>query len=197
VILFLDRLPLSSWTDLTRTPPVRRWSVPLPVLLTEAGAPAPPPDAVPQRWAFDTGFTGDAFAWRGHLEGAGLDPDVEQAAPVRFGSSLGASALLPVRMADLWLVSNLPPFQGQPFRLALDPGIAFRNVRQRPDPEFHRPLVGIRTLLRAGLQVTIDFARATVSVWVPGPWYRNVFLWLRRMLTGHATVPLPWSRPAR
>ena len=194
MILFLDRLPLSSWTDLTRTPPVRRWSVPLPVLLTAAGVLAPLPDAVPRRWALDTAFTGDAFAWRPHLEGAGLDPDVEQAAPVRFGSSLGASTLLPVRMADLWLVSNLPALRGRPFRLALDPGVAFRNVPQRPDPEFHRPLVGIRPLLHHGLTVTIDFARATVSVWVPGPWYRNVLLVLRRILTGRATVAMPWSR---
>jgi hypothetical protein len=96
-------------------------------------------------------------------------------------------------MADLWLVSNLLPLRDKPFRLALDPGAAFRNVLQRPDPEFHRPLVGIRPLLRAGLTVTINFAGATVSVWVPGPWYRNAALMARRIVTGYATVPL-WPR---
>jgi hypothetical protein len=54
--------------------------------------------------------------------------------------------------------------------------------------------VGIRPLLRAGLTVTIDFRAATVSAWVPGPWYRNVALALRRILAGYTTVPMPWSR---
>src|SRR5258707_1105858 len=33
--LFIDRLPFSSWTDQTRTPPLTYWSVSLPVLLTD------------------------------------------------------------------------------------------------------------------------------------------------------------------
>ena len=35
-----------------------------------------------------------------------------------------------------------------------------------PDPQFHRPLIGLRAL-RAGLKVDIDCGHATVSVWVP------------------------------
>jgi hypothetical protein len=191
VILFLDRLPLYAWTDNTRTPPLQRWSVPLPVLPADPAL-AAPSGAVPQRWVLDTGFTGDGFAWRRHLEAAGLDPDVEQTGTIRARSSLGVSEVVPVRNADLWLFSNLPALRGRPFRLELDPGIAFRNVAQRPDPEFHRPLVGMRALRRAGVKVQINFAQATVSLWVPGPWLQSVVLLGRRVLSGYATVPMPW-----
>jgi hypothetical protein len=161
------------------------------VLLTDTVA-AAQPSAVPQRWVLDTGFSGEAFAWRWHLEEAGLDPDVEQSGPLRARSSLGASEMVPIRNADLWLFSNLPALQGRPFRLELDPGIAFRNVAQRPDPEFHRPLVGMRALRRAGVRVQIDFTRGTVSLWVPGPWLQGLWLFSRRTLSGYATRPMPW-----
>jgi hypothetical protein len=36
-----------------------------------------------------------------------------------------------------------------------------------PDPEFHRALVGMRPLVRAGLKLEIDFANRAVSLWTP------------------------------
>ena len=36
-----------------------------------------------------------------------------------------------------------------------------------PDPEFHRPLVGMRALLRARLRVELDFVGKTLSLWTP------------------------------
>jgi hypothetical protein len=141
---------------------------------------------------FDTAFTGDAFAWRHHLQAGGLEPDFRRLGPVRYGSALGITRLLPIRPANLWLVSNIPALRGKFFRLELDPGIAFRDVPQRPDPEFHRPLIGLRALHRAGVILQINLARATVSLWTPGPWHQNLALFLRRALFGFATLPPPW-----
>jgi hypothetical protein len=191
VTLFLDRLPLYSWIDGTSTPPRRKWSVPLPVVLSDLGSPAPSPQAVPQRWTLDTAFTGDAFAWRCHLQDGGLDPDSDLVGTSLARTPLG-SARFPIRSASLWLVSNLAALRGQFFPIALDPGITFRNVAQRPEADSDSPLLGMRALLRAGLKVQIDFGKATLSVWTPGPWHRTVTLWLRRALSGFARVPMPW-----
>jgi hypothetical protein len=192
VILFIDRLPFHSWIDYSSTPPQRKWFVALPVLLTDVNVQHPPPDTPPQRWVMDTAFTGDAFAWRSHLLDADLDPNRKQAGMSRTRSPLG-STQLPVRAAALWLVSNTPALRGKPFRLVLDPGITFRNVPQRPDRDADSPLIGLRALMRAGLRVQIDFARATVSLWTPGLWYQGIWLLLRRTLSGYATVPMPWQ----
>jgi hypothetical protein len=165
VVLFIDRLPLHHWIDNTRTPPAPHWSVRLPVL------PSPPgrlsSATRPQQWVVDTGFTGEAFAWRHHLEGASLDPDIKRVAPVRLrGSAMAGGVQVPVRLADLWLVSNLPHLA--PFYLPLQKGIAFHDRRvAAPDPEFHRALVGMRPLLRASLKIELDFANQTVSLWTP------------------------------
>jgi hypothetical protein len=168
--LFIDRLPFHSWTDLTRTPPQTQWSVRLPVLLTDTGLPSPPPGLPIQEWVFDTGNTGDGFCWRYHLEVAGLDPDVRRAAlQVRLRLSGSNPIQVPVREADIWLVSNIPSMQGKPFRFSLKRGIPFVDLSKRPDPQYDRPLIGMRALRRAGLRVELDFAGDTVSVWTPGP----------------------------
>jgi hypothetical protein len=168
--LFIDRLPFQSWVDHTKTPPVLHWSVVLPVLITDAGLPVPPPGLSVQHWCLDTGYTGDVFAWRHHLLAAGLDPDRDRMPGwVTVTSSVSGKLQVPIRSADLWLVSNLPSFQSSPYRLALDRGIPFRNVPNQPDPHLNRPLVGMRTLQRAALRVELDYAKTTVSVWTPDP----------------------------
>jgi hypothetical protein len=82
-------------------------------------------------------------------------------------TSMGGKTPVPVRLADLWLVSNVPALQGAAFRIELDPGVPFNNVTTLPDPQFHRPLIGFRALRRAGLRVELDFAADVVSVWTP------------------------------
>jgi hypothetical protein len=64
------------------------------------------------------------------------------------------------------LCSNLPTLRNPPYRLDLTSGVVFRDA-PAPDAEFHRPLLGMRVLLRAGVKVKIDFAKATVSLWTP------------------------------
>jgi hypothetical protein len=118
-------------------------------------------------WVLDTGFTGQVFAWRHHLEDAGLDPDTDHDTPilVRWTASVGG-VQAPVRRADLWLTSNIPGTV--PFLLPLGRGVAFRDQQvATPEPEYHRALVGIRPLIRAGLKVELDFAGRTLSVWTP------------------------------
>jgi hypothetical protein len=101
---------------------------------------------------------------------AGLDPDVLRfASPLNITTAVGGKTPVPVRLADLWLISNVPSLQGATWRLELDPGIAFNDVSTLPDPHFNRPLIGLRALRRAGLRVELDFANDTVSVWTPDP----------------------------
>jgi hypothetical protein len=166
--LFLDRYPLQRWVDQTRTPPVEQWVAVLPVLLSEPGLAAPPPGAAVQHWFLDTGSRGEAFAWRHHLLVGGLDPDVGRFPRiVSVTSALGGKHPVPSREADLWLVSNLAAFQGQPWRLELMQGVPFYDVQTLPDPHFNRPLIGMRALRRARLRVEVDCAADAVSVWVP------------------------------
>jgi hypothetical protein len=168
--LFIDRLPLHSWTDQTRTPPLTSWSVRLPGLVTEPGLSVPPAGIPLQEWVFDPGNTGDAFAWRHHLLQAGLDPDTGRGPHhVRMRVAGGIPLQLPLRQADFWLVSNIPSLQANPFPLRLGQGIPFVDLPTRPDPQFDRPLLGIRALRRARLRVELDFDGDTVSVWTPDP----------------------------
>jgi hypothetical protein len=168
--LFIDRLPFVSWTDHTRTPPQTHWSVVLPVLLTDPGLVAPPSNAPIQYWAVDTAHRGTAFAWRRHLIDGGLDPDVlHLGRTMSITTALGGKSIVPVRLAHLWLVSNVPSLQGATWRIDVDPGIPFNNVTNLPDPHFNRPLIGLRALRRARLRVEVDCASDTVSVWTPDP----------------------------
>lgn len=61
--LFIDRLPFTHL------------SVSLPILACEPGLASPTPGQPLSNWIVDTGFLGEAFAWRPHLSMAGLDPD--------------------------------------------------------------------------------------------------------------------------
>ena len=165
--LFIDRLPFHQWTDATRTPPLTYWTVVLPVILTEPTLQAPPPVTGVQEWALDTGNRGEAFAWRHHLVQGGLDPDQGRMPQPMTIRTVAGRLSVPVRDADLWLVSNIPALQPTPYRISLHRGLPFFDVPTPPDPQFQRPLIGIRALRSAGLRVEIDFAADTVSVWTP------------------------------
>ena len=168
--LFIDRLPFSYWADLTRTPPLGYWTIVLPVLLAEPNLTVPAFGIVPEEWALDTGNRGEAYAWRHHLLAAGLDPDQERLPnPLAITTALGGKTKVPVRRADLWLVSNLPAFAKSPYRIVLQRGLPFQDTMAVPDPQFQRPLIGIRAMRAAGLKVEIDFAHDTESVWTPDP----------------------------
>lgn len=94
---------------------------------------------------------------------AGLDPDVQRyPKPLRTIYSDGRADLLPIREADLWLLGNVPA--EPPFCLTLDRGVPFRDVATIPH---ERPLIGMRSLLRAGVRIEIDCSVPCVSLWVP------------------------------
>jgi hypothetical protein len=190
VPLFLDRLPL-------RERSVRRdtsyWSVSLEVLITDPGLASPPPGARPQRWIFDTGKEGEASCWRCDLEDAGLDTSIGRRAPITSAPAHGPTRTLPTRAADLWLLSNIPALRGRPYRIALPTGIAFQDIPNRRTPQtVVPPLIGMQAFLHAQLRVQIDFPRRRVSIWTPGPWYSGCALFVRRALSGFATLPPPW-----
>ena len=192
--LFLDRLPLHAWVPDGLLAAVPRWSVSLPVIPTESGRSDGPPRAQLQRWVMDTAFSGEAFAWWHHLQEVGLNPDADVLGSRQFSGALGAIEELPLRDADLWLFGNISALGVSPWRIELGEGLAFRNMPHLPNPELNTPLIGIRALRRAGLRVYLDFARGTVSVWTPGPWYAGLALPIRRWFSGRATLPMPWSK---
>ena len=165
--LLIDRLPFHRWTDATRTPPLTQWTIVLPILLARPMLPNPPSGSTGTDWVLDTGTRGETYAWRYHLIQAGLDPDQNRLAQPMIIRTVAGQATVPVRDADLWLVSNLPTLHSSPYRMVLHRGLTFRDVPARPDPVFQRPLVGIRAMRAAGLKVEIDFANDTVSVWTP------------------------------
>ena len=167
--LFIDRLPFDSWTDATRSPPLTYWTVVLPIMVAEPTLLVPPPVAQVQTWVLDTGNRGEAFAWRHHLLQAGLDPDQGRLPQPMTIRTVTGKVTVPVRDVDLWLVSNLPGQPLEPYRLVLHRGLPFQDTAAVLDPQFQRPLLGIRALRTAGLRVEIDFANDTVSVWTPDP----------------------------
>lgn len=150
-------------------------------------------NARPQRWALDTRFTGEAYAWRHHLMEAGLNPDVLRTGSASLTPLGGTPQEFPLRSAALWLVSNIPALRDTPYLIELDNGIAFRNVHSLPNPESNCPLLGMQALEASGLKILIDFAGETVSVWVPAPWHRNAWLSMRRLASGFSLVPDPWG----
>lgn len=167
--LFIDRLPFHQWTDPTRTPALRYWTVVLPVIPTEPTLLTPPAVSGVQDWVLDTGNRGEAFAWRHHLIQSGIDPDKGRMPQPMTIRTVSGRITVPVRDVDLWLVSNIPSLSLPPYRISLHRGLPFHDVMTRPDPQFQRPLIGIRALRSARLRVGIDFFRDIVSVWTPDP----------------------------
>jgi hypothetical protein len=165
--LFVDRLPFHQWIDATRSLATMHWTIVLPVIVAEPTLPAPPAATAVQDWALDTGNRGEAFAWRHHLLKAGLDPDQRRFPQTLSIRTVSGQLIVPQRDVDLWLVSNIPALQATPYRIVLHRGLAFHDTPTLPDPEYQRPLIGIRAMRSAGLRVEIDFAADTISVWTP------------------------------
>jgi hypothetical protein len=115
--LFIDWLPL----HVTRDPLMGAgWlGVALPILVTDPGLSQPAICARVQRWLVDTRFTGEAFAWRHHLEEAGLNVMVHRPGQVTLTPHLGVPRRYPLRTAQLWLASNLAGLHPTPWRLRL------------------------------------------------------------------------------
>jgi hypothetical protein len=165
--LIIDRLPFHCWIDATRSPPVSHWTIVLPVLLTEPGLAAPPATAKIQEWVLDIGNRGEALAWRHHLLQAGLDPNQKRFPQTIAIRTVAGTIAVPIRDADLWLVSNLSGSPLVPHRMVLERGLPFLDTPKLPDPNYQRPLIGLRALRRAGLRIEADCAYDVVSVWVP------------------------------
>jgi hypothetical protein len=167
--LFIDRLPFECWTDASRSPPLSYWTIVLPAMMAEPSALVPPPLSSIQYWVLDTGNRGEAFAWRHHLLQSGIDPDRRRLPQPMLIRTVTGKKSVPVRDVDLWLISNLPGQTPQPHRIVLHRGLPFQDSASIPDPQYQRPLIGIRAMRSAGLRVEIDFARDMISVWTPDP----------------------------
>jgi hypothetical protein len=191
VALFIDRLPLYSREILTAGRRRRVLYPLLPAVVSEPSLDAPPPDAPPRWWKFDTACAPDACAWRFHLESAGLYPSPpDRLAPqqITIRTANDTAEELPTRRAAIWLVSNIPSLRRFPFPLDLRPGLPFYDRSPRRTTDLY-PLLGMGALHRARLRVQIDFAAETLSVRTPGAWYRGLALSLRRRPGRFATIP--------
>lgn len=193
MLLFIDRLPFYSWIEPAHSAG-RPFVVPLPIIPAVVGRDVPPAVGRVQCWWVDTAFSGEALAWRHHLQEA--DPEILRYArrPKRLRCAFGPGVERPQCAADLWLYSNIPGLQDKPFKLPLDEGIAFHNIGSLPNPAKNCPVVGLQAFEESGVQVSIDFNTSTVSVWVPGSWYETLWHSLRRLLPGYAPIPIRWPR---
>jgi hypothetical protein len=173
------------------------------MLVSEWDVETPPEGAMCRLWKYDTGTSCDAYARRSHLEACGLWPFGEDrlaSQPVRVRVADGTVAELPIRLARLWLVSNIPHLSDTPLRISLAEGIPFVDAPPSPTPAGESspyPLVGIRAFKRAGLSVCIDHAALTLSVWTPGSWVRHACRLVRRVPTRFRRVPLDEFRQNR
>jgi hypothetical protein len=150
--------------------PLQRASIALRVKITNVGVASPPASSTPIVCYLDTGFAGEFFCWRAHLVAAGIDPDMyRDPRRQRLRATLHAERSLgvPIRRADVWLLSNLPEYQDKPYRVELKTGISFRNAQSRSGGAVPRAILGMQTLLIANAKVEIDFDRRTYSLWVP------------------------------
>ena len=157
--LFNDRLPFN------------RNQIALSVLLAEHGDESPPVLAQPLTGFLDTGFAGEAFGWRHHLELAGLDPAIHLFHRTEtFRATLHADKphVVPVRKAEIWLLSNLPRWHGAPFRLELMQGVAFRDEsRVAGMSKLPRLIIGKTAFANVGTRAELDFGRGECSIWTP------------------------------
>ena len=65
-------------------------------------------------------------------------------------------------------VGSLPVVEdGRLVGTLTDRGIVLRDSPLLPDPNLHRPLVGMQALIQAGLKLEIDCANQMLSLWVP------------------------------
>jgi hypothetical protein len=190
VILFLHRLPLYRWVDPRDRTPISRWSVSLPIIAADPDRLAGPTigSGPWPRWVFDSGYSGEAFGYRSHLEEVNLSPSRFLIEPRSLRPAFGRSVAFPTRRLVLWLISNIPGENQHPYRIELNPGFSFHNT-PAPDPRYDRPLIGINALLRAHLRVQLDFAKETISVWTPAPWHRALQSYARWAVTGLQTLP--------
>ncbi len=163
----------------------------MPAVVTNPGLPGPPAGAPSRWWKFDSACTLDASAWQFHIERAGLDPfDADRLDPLRVTIRTANDAVesLPIRRATVWLVSNIPALRRTPYRIALDSGLPFYDRSPRRTTHLY-PLLGMGAFRRARLKVKLDFDAGTLSVWTPGPWYKSVSRFVRRLPGGFATIP--------
>jgi hypothetical protein len=112
----------------------------------------------------DPGFSHSFSVRHEHLiRWAGLDPrSLERGKEVRINKEV-----VPLHKADVWLHPNVPEKRdrtasGEPFRLALDTGIAVYPPTMSSAPRL--PLLGLRALRLARLHLTIDCDRCSVTL---------------------------------
>src|SRR4051812_30949528 len=102
VALLIDSRPIHCWTDKTCVPAEEHWSLRVPIIPSSVGE-VPLPNAQPQQWIIDTGCTGEGFAWRQHLDEAGIDFDEAKRHPIKIRGAASETEGQPVTKNVVWL----------------------------------------------------------------------------------------------
>lgn len=162
-------------------------SVPLAIILAERGGDRPPSDAIAQEWYIDTGYQGDAFCSDIHLERVGLPPLANRVLgrKQKLWTSLNAdqaSIELPIRRAELWIVSNVDELADFPMRIELEPGNAVRerettsHTAANPGPLHREPraIIGMKAFRRIGARLELRFDERAFSLFMPKDYARPI-----------------------
>ncbi len=166
--MLFDQAAMHSWTDRTRAASREYWSVRVPVLISDPFLKSPPARQRRQFWTCDIGYTGAAYCLENHLREAGLDPAVWSfERTVANRSSLRPDKVhLPARQVRLWIPCDTSDKQTRYLMFDPHPGVVFGAPRKVLDPEFDRPLIGMKLLANSGLKIELDFVAKTFSIWL-------------------------------
>lgn len=113
----------------------------------------------------------------------------------------GARFWRPTTRVKLWLYSNIPELERDPYPVYISPSLPFQDgpLPTHIDANYFLPLLGLGPVLRAGLDIRINPGGDSISVWVPDRTksrFARIALWLRRCTAGFPTHD-PWRKAAQ
>ena len=137
----------------------------LSMAITEPDIPEPPATTTTLDFVLDTGAD-DALVFPNDLLDFGIIPEEGvSGGKETFILADGSKIELSRRDVTLWLYSNIPGLEDQPYPIDLNGGVV---VFPDPDPGVNvSPLLGMNPLLDAALKIEINAQTQQFSVWVP------------------------------
>jgi hypothetical protein len=142
--------------------PFRIVEIRLRMAITEPSIPDPPQTPTLLEFVLDTGAD-YANVSPDHLATCGIPLVGPPGGKVPLTLADGSNTEGWRRDVTLWLYSNMPELEDQPFRIDPSMGVV---VFPESDP-LVRPLLGMSPLLEAGLRIDVSFSTRRFSVWVP------------------------------
>lgn len=165
VRLFIENEPFSV-EIYPGAPPIRQVEVRLRIALTKPTVLHAPPASAALPFVLDTAAD-YANVFPETLAAFGIPLEGPSGGYVRVILMDGSEVELPRRDVTLWLYSNIPALEHEPYRIELNGGVV---VLPAPDPDiaaFVKPLLGMNPLVDAVLRLELNAQTRRFSVWVP------------------------------